>query len=254
MGQYMVRAVEKTADFRVSFGVDRTPDKYANAFPVWSAAPATAQAVDLLVDFSHPDNLADLLDFALAHSSPLLIATTGLTQDHHAAIARAGRHIPILVTSNTSLGVGALVAILPELCKRLGIGFDVEIVEKHHRHKIDAPSGTANLFAATIAQAMGGDMPQVHGRAGACGPRPSAQIGMHAVRGGGICGEHSIIFAGEHEVIEIRHSALSRELFAHDALQLGRLLLNMPPGVYANEDLSPGKSEVHHNGENDRSV
>ncbi|HSL93310.1 MAG TPA: 4-hydroxy-tetrahydrodipicolinate reductase [Bacillota bacterium] len=237
MGRHLVSAIEESADFAVTFGVDRTPNKYANTFPVWTIADDSAPPVDLLIDFSHPDNLADLLSFAVSHKVPALIATTGLTHMHQQIIEEAGLKIPILVTANTSLGISSVAAVLRELCNLLGNSFDVEIIEKHHRHKIDAPSGTARLFAGVITDALGQDMRQIHGREGRLGPRPQAQIGMHAVRGGGIYGEHTVMFAGEHEVIEIRHTALSRELFAHGALSLGRRLTGMPPGVYANEDL-----------------
>lgn len=237
MGQNVVRAIEKSTDFVVGFGVDRTPGKCVNSFPVWSTVDASAPPVELLIDFSHPENLADLVSFAVSHKVPALVASTGLTTIHQQMIEEAGLQIPILVTANTSLGISCVTAVLRAMCTFLCDSFDVEIIEKHHRHKIDSPSGTAKLFAGVITEIMGQDVQQVHGRQGRLGPRPQAQIGMHAVRGGGIYGEHTVIFAGEHEVIEIRHTALSRELFAHGALDLGRKLTGMPPGVYANEDL-----------------
>jgi 4-hydroxy-tetrahydrodipicolinate reductase len=237
MGQHVANAVAKSTDFVVAFGIDRSPDKCANSFPVWPTLSDSAPPVDLLIDFSHPCNLVDVLSFAISRDVPALIATTGLTQEHQQMIRQAGQKIPILVSANTSLGISGVGAALRVLSSRLASDFDVEIIEKHHRHKIDAPSGTAKLFAGVINETVGQDMQQTHGREGLCGPRPQAEIGMHAVRGGGIFGEHTIVFAGEHEVIEITHTALSRELFAHGALNLGRRLVGRPPGVYTNDDL-----------------
>ncbi len=243
MGQNMVRAMASNPDFHIAFGVDRTPDKFANGFPVLPKVEFSCPPVDLIIDFSHPDNLSDLLAFAVSTGAAALIATTGLSDENHALISESGLQIPVLTAANTSLGINTVVAVLRELRSRLGSSFDVEIIEKHHRHKLDAPSGTACLFAQVITKTADADLKQVYGREGRCGPREQAEIGVHAVRGGGICGDHTVIFAGEHEVIEIRHSALSRELFAYDALRLGRKLVLRPPGIYSTEDLWHSKTE-----------
>jgi 4-hydroxy-tetrahydrodipicolinate reductase len=217
--------------------MDRTPAKFRNDFPVFRTPDAYDGSVDLIIDFSHPGNLEAILSYATRNLVPTLIATTGLSEAEMQAVLSAGQTIPILYAPNTSLGVSIINRILREYSPYLSDGFDIEIVEKHHNQKSDAPSGTAKLFASTINSALGGAYTSVHGRFGHTGPRGSREIGVHSVRGGAIAGEHVVVFAGEQEIIEIKHTALSKSLFAQDALRLCRQLVSSPRGAYTVDDI-----------------
>lgn len=237
MGQVLREVIDATPDFVISFGVDRSPDKIKNPFPVSTVPSAGPASIDLIIDFSHPDSLSAVLYYASEHRLPTLIATTGMSAEHYAMIEQAGKIVPVLHCANTSFGIAIINKILREYAKQLSDGFDIEIIEKHHRHKIDAPSGTAKLFAATIQQASAKVADLMHGREGQCGPRRQEELGIHSVRGGTITGEHTIVFAGEQETVEIKHTAMSKMLFAQDALRLARRLINLPNGVYTAEEL-----------------
>ena len=237
MGQKLCQAISSSADFEISFGVDRSPAKHQNPFPVFDTPDKFEGSIDLFIDFSHPCNLEMILEYAERNLLPTLVATTGLSEQQMGLIQNAGQTIPILYSPNTSLGVSVVNSILRTYSSYLSQGFDIEIIEKHHKKKIDAPSGTARLFAHTINSALGDSHTFVHGRTGQTGPREMKEIGIHAVRGGAIVGEHTILFAGEQEVIEIKHTALSKLLFAEDALRLCRLLVTAPKGAYSVDDL-----------------
>lgn len=242
MGRTLCQAILASAEFEMTFGVDRNPAKFHNDFPVVTAPDDYAGSIDLMIDFSHPSNLETILAYVTSRLVPTLIATTGLCEDQMRMVQSAGQTIPILYSPNTSLGISILNSILRTYTAHFGEGYDIEIVEKHHNRKIDAPSGTAKLFAETINKALGNTLTYVHGRYGQPGPRRAKEIGIHAVRGGSIAGEHTVIFAGEQEVIEIRHTALSKSLFAQHALRLCRLLVNAPKGAYTNDNLYDSNS------------
>lgn len=237
MGQLLCKTILASEDFVLAFGVDRNPDKYDLSFPIFESAYAYEGDIDLIIDFSHASSLEALLDFATNKRIHTLIATTGLTDVHMAKVHEAAQKIPILYTANLSFGINVITRLLSQVAKSLSEGFDIEIIEKHHNKKIDAPSGTAYLLANTINRALDETMSLTHGRHGADCLRKTNEIGIHSVRGGNIFGEHTILFAGEQELIEIKHTALSKDLFAQDALKVGRLLLNKPVGYYTMQDL-----------------
>lgn len=200
---------------------------------------ALADASDALVDFSSPGALDANLGAAIAAGIPILVGTTGLDESHHAAIDDAARTIPVLQTGNTSLGVTLLAHLVRQAASRLGPDWDIEVLEMHHRMKVDAPSGTALLLGEAAAQARGIDLAShaESGRHGHTGRRAEGAIGFAALRGGTVAGEHSVIFAGEQERITLSHSAENRMIFARGAVQGAAWLIGKPPGRYAMQDV-----------------
>ncbi len=200
---------------------------------------ALAGKADALVDFSSPAALAATLDACIAAGIPLLIGTTGLTADNHAAIDTAAQSIPVLQTGNTSLGVTMLAALVQQAAARLGDDWDVEIVEMHHRNKVDAPSGTAILLGEAAAKGRGIELASntESGRDGHTGARGRGAIGFAALRGGTVAGEHSVILAGEQERITLSHSAENRAIFAKGAVRGATWLIGKPAGRYTMNDV-----------------
>lgn len=201
--------------------------------------PSDPEPGTVVIDFSLPPSTIQHLSWARRHGLPEVIATTGFSDDQRREIEAATRDCPIVLTSNTSLGVNAFFALAEQAVKMLGPGYDLEIVEMHHRHKKDAPSGTARTLAERVAQARGLDYAQHarHGRHGDVGARPDEEIGIHALRGGDVVGDHTLILAGPNERIEIRHQAQSRELFAQGALVIADWLKDRKPGFYSMKDV-----------------
>ena len=257
MGQLLSKHISHTDDFEVLFGVDREPDKIKNGFPVYqdpfeyydnlqeNSDDHTGHhcdhhidpRIDLLIDFSHVSNLDQLLIFAIEKNIPTVIATTGIQEQHVTQMKAASLEIPLLYAPNLSLGVNIMNSILKHYTKIMDEGFDIEIIEKHHSLKRDAPSGTALLLANTINHALGDEMTLVFGRQGSESLRTPNEIGIHSVRGGSISGEHTVLFAGEQEILEIKHTALSKDLFAHDALRISRVFTHKTAGFYTVADL-----------------
>jgi len=237
MGQLLCKTILASENFELSFGVDRMPDKHSKAYPVFASAFDFPCDIDLIIDFSHTSNLENLLEFATFKGVPTLIATTGFTEGHMALIQVAAQKVPVLCAANLSFGINVITRLLSQVAQSLNEGFDIEIIEKHHNKKIDAPSGTALLLANTINHALDNRMTLSFGRHGVDCPRQPNEIGIHTVRGGNISGEHTILFAGDQEIIEIKHTALSKDLFAQDALKVGKWLVNQPIGFYTMQDL-----------------
>ena len=198
-----------------------------------------AGGCDVLVDFSAAEALPLHLEAALAAGKPLVIGTTGLGADHHAAIDRAAARIAILQSANMSLGVNLLAHLVRETATRLGEEWDVEIVEMHHRHKADAPSGTALMLGGAAAEGRGVALDKVsdRGRDGMTGARAPGHIGFAALRGGSVAGEHQVIFATEGERLELGHRAESRDIFARGAVKAAVWLKDRPPGRYSMTDV-----------------
>jgi 4-hydroxy-tetrahydrodipicolinate reductase len=193
-----------------------------------------AREADVLVDFSSPDALKANLAAARVAGIPILIGTTGLGDNHHAATDEAARSIAVLQTGNTSLGVTLLAHLVREAASRLGDDWDIEIVEMHHRMKVDAPSGTALLLGEAAAEGRGIDLAghSERGRDGHTGAREPGAIGFASLRGGTVAGEHSVILAGEQERITLSHSAENRMIFARGAVRAAGWLTGQPPGRY----------------------
>jgi 4-hydroxy-tetrahydrodipicolinate reductase len=198
-----------------------------------------ADASDVLVDFSSPGSLEANLHAAIGAGIPLLIGTTGLEERHHRAIDDAARAVPILQTGNTSLGITLLSHLVQEAATRLGEDWDIEIVEMHHRHKVDAPSGTALLLGEAAARGRGVELAECResGRDGHTGERAAGAIGFAALRGGTVAGEHSVIMAGSQERLTFSHSAEDRSIFARGAARAAEWLTGREPGRYTMRDV-----------------
>jgi 4-hydroxy-tetrahydrodipicolinate reductase len=223
MGQALVRAIE-AAGHESAGGVDKGGD-----------VAALADHSDALVDFTAPAALEGNLHAAVGAGIPILVGTTGLDERHHAAIDSAALAIAVLQTGNTSLGVTVLAHLVHEAAARLGPEWDIEVVEMHHRMKVDAPSGTALLLGEAAAQARGIDLAasSERGRDGCTGARAEGAIGFASLRGGTIAGEHSVILAGPHERLTLTHSAEDRMIFANGAVRGAAWLIGRPAGRYA---------------------
>ena len=228
MGKAIARAVEEHESARLA-GAAGKGDNFA----------ALAAACDVLIDFSTPDALHAHLDAAVNAGTPIVVGTTGLTDEHERALHQAGDRIAVLASANMSLGVNLLAHLVREAAARLGPDWDIEIVEMHHRHKVDAPSGTALLLGSAAAQGRGVDLAQVsdRGRDGITGARTPGHIGFASLRGGSVAGEHLAIFAGEGERIELGHRAENRDIFARGAVRAALWLKDRPAGLYSMADL-----------------
>ena len=222
MGQALTRAIE-AAGHESAGGVDKGDD-----------AAGLADRSDALLDFSAPAALEANLHAAVGAGVPILVGTTGLEERHHAAIDSAALAIPVLQTGNTSLGVTLLAHLVREAAGRLGPEWDIEIVEMHHRLKVDAPSGTALLLGEAAAEGRGVDFhaPNGPGRFGHTGARETGAIGFASLRGGTVAGEHSVILAGAQERLTLAHSAEDRMIFAHGAVRGAAWLIGQPAGRY----------------------
>ena len=194
---------------------------------------------DVVIDFSSPPATLALAPIAASHGVALVSGTTGLGDDARAALWRAAERVAVLWEPNMSLGVHVLSDLVAKAAAAL-VDWDVEVVETHHRAKVDAPSGTALRLADIAARSRAGASRLVHGREGRPGARPSDEIGMHAVRGGDILGDHVVHFMGGGERLELAHRATSRDVFAHGALRAARYLAHKPAGTYALRDLIAG--------------
>lgn len=193
---------------------------------------------DVIIDFSHPDNLENTLAFSKSTGIPCVIGTTNLTNNQKSLMAETAMHAPVLYSANYSLGVAVIKKAAKMLYDALGVDFDVEIIETHHNKKADAPSGTAKAIADAIDPENA--IPRVYGREGAPGARGN-EIGIHAVRGGTVAGEHKVMFFGEDETLEIRHEAISRRIFAKGACRAAHWLIGKANGLYNMEDVLWGK-------------
>ena len=198
-----------------------------------------ARKADVLIDFSAPQALEANLTAAREAGIPIVVGTTGLSDAHHGLIDEAARHISVLQTGNTSLGVTLLAHLVREAAQRLGADWDIEIAEMHHRRKVDAPSGTALLLGEAVAEGRGIDLAanRESGRDGHTGARTEGAIGFAALRGGTVAGEHSVIFAGEQERLTFSHSAENRTIFARGAVRAAEWLIGRTPGRYGMADV-----------------
>jgi 4-hydroxy-tetrahydrodipicolinate reductase len=234
MGQ-AIAAVATERGVTIAGGTDRVGSgDIAPGIPIGSDPLALAEKADLLIDFSVPGALSAHLDACIAARKPILIGTTGLEAAHHALIDKAAAHIPVLQTGNTSLGVNLLAALVERAAASLGDDWDIEIVEMHHRHKVDAPSGTALMLGEAAARGRGIPLAghSARGRDGITGARKAGDIGFASLRGGSVAGDHQAIFATDGERIEIGHRAENRTIFARGAIKGALWLARQPAGRY----------------------
>ena len=191
---------------------------------------------DVAIDFSHADAAASISAVAIKSKTPLVIGTTGHSAKQRDDIVAASKQIPVVLASNFSVGVNALFALTENAAKILGDDFDLEIVETHHRMKKDAPSGTAKTLVEILQRARQTKILR-HGREGIVGERGKSEIGIHSVRGGDVVGDHTVIFAGQSERLELTHRASSRETFARGALRAAQWIVGKPAGLYSMQDV-----------------
>ena len=237
MGRVISDLVQDMDDMVIAAGVDAF--KRGNeGYPVFDSLDACDVDVDVIVDFSAAAAVDQVIDYALAHRIPLVECTTGLSQDQLDRLEECSRQTAVLRSANMSLGVNTLLKLVGVAAKVLArSGFDMEIVEKHHRRKLDAPSGTALALADAIQEALEEDYEYVYNRSDRRMQRPAGEIGISAVRGGSIVGEHDVIFAGTDEVLELRHTAYSRAIFGKGAIAAAKFLAEQEAGMYTMKDV-----------------
>ncbi len=218
-------------DCKIISGIDKIAEKYSD-FEIYDSPSKLESKPDVIIDFSHPAALGELLEYCLSTNTALVIATTGYNDEQISAIKKAGEQIPIFFTFNMSLGINLLIKLAKTASEILGGQFDIEILEKHHNLKIDAPSGTAIMLADAINETLDNKYKYSYDRHSMRKKREPNEIGLHSVRGGTIVGEHDIIFAGHDEVITLSHAAHSKEVFAVGAVNAAVFLAGKPAGIY----------------------
>ena len=241
VGQTISRLMKQHEDIQLVAGVDPYLD-LPNPFPVFSKIEECDIPVDVIIDFSTATAVKGLIDYCLAHQTPAVICTTGLSPEDIEYLTKASTKVPIFFSANMSLGINLLIALAKRATEVLsGSGFDIEIIEKHHNQKIDAPSGTALAIADAINDTLDHTYRYRYDRSTVRDKRPLKEIGIHAVRGGTIVGEHEILFAGNDEFISLTHQATSKEVFAVGAINAAKFLAHKAPGLYNMEHLLDAK-------------
>lgn len=236
MGRVIANLVAEDEKCEIVAGIDITGQS-DRPFPVYECLAAVKEEADVLIDFTSPKLLTELLADAKVKKMPLVLCTTGYSEAQVAEIKAASKELPILRSANMSLGVNILLQLVKRAAAVLSEeGFDIDIVEKHHRLKKDAPSGTALAIADAVNEALPECYEYVFDRSGRREERPKKEIGISAVRGGTIVGEHEVIFAGNDEVIEIKHTAYSKAIFGKGAVAAAKFLAGREPGMYNMQD------------------
>jgi len=241
MGNAVCRLAAKNPDVEIVAGVDILPPGGGLSYPIYSDITQCQQPADVVICFFPPSASADIetmLTYCVNKQIPMVMCTTGLPQSTLETMSHRAEKVAVFQSANLSLGINLLVNMLNRTTKLLyDAGFDIEIIEKHHNQKLDAPSGTAYLLADAANQALGGKMQYVSDRSQASDKRTRKEIGLHALRGGSIVGEHNVIFAGQDEVLELTHIAGSRDVFAVGAINAARFIKDKPPGLYNMQEL-----------------
>ena len=228
MGKVLTKCANEDSELEIICGASK--DDLDVPFKTYHKMSEVEELADVIIDFSHHSTIEDTLSYAIKTKTPIVIATTGFNDEELTKIKKASNIIPIFHSSNMSLGVNVLVKLVKEAAKSLN-GFDIEIIEKHHNKKLDAPSGTAVMIANGVKEVLP-DSEYIYGRHGRSDKRSSNEIGIHAIRGGTIVGEHTTIFAGHDEVVEIKHSAQSKDIFAKGAIAAAKFLVKQEAGYY----------------------
>ena len=237
MGRMITDIANKDTDVQIVAGIDAY-DKVANDYPVFTNIFDCNVDADVIIDFSTASAIDDLLKYAVEKKIPVVLCTTGLTSEQLDNVQKASEKVAILKSANMSLGINTLMKILKVATEVLANrGYDIEIVEKHHNQKIDAPSGTALALADCINQVLNNEYDYTYDRSSRREKRPEKEIGISAVRGGTIVGEHEVIYAGIDEVIEIKHTAYSRAVFAKGAVDAAKYLASKETGMYNMADV-----------------
>ena len=232
MGRMITEIVKNEEDAVIAAGVDKFTG-IPNDYPVFEEIAQCDVDVDVVIDFSNAGAVDELLDYCVKKSLPVVLCTTGLSDEQIKKVDECSEKIAVLKSANMSMGINLLLKLLKDAAKVLApAGYDIELVEKHHNQKLDAPSGTALALADSINEAMGNEYEYVYDRSQVRKKRDAKEIGISAVRAGTIVGEHEVIFAGTDEVIEFKHTAYSRSVFAKGAVEAGKFLAGQPAGMY----------------------
>lgn len=240
MGRTVAQIASADAGIEIVAGFDVNTVKQGT-FPVYADPMEYGGQADVIVDFSNPTALDALLRYCVSKKIPLVLCTTGHDERQLADVRATSEKVPVFKTGNLSVGINLLADLVKRACAFLGDGFDVEIVERHHRRKVDAPSGTALMLADAAKSALPYDAGYVYERQSVRQPRGKTEIGISAVRGGTIVGEHEVIFAGLDEVIELKHTAYSRDVFAAGAVRAAKFMGGIKkPGMYDMKNLLDG--------------
>lgn len=240
MGGFVAEAVKENENCEALFGIDAFGESKYD-FPVYKSFDEATDKPDVIIDFSNPAALDGMLAYALENSVPCVICTTGYSQEQVAKIKAASEKTAVFYSGNMSLGINLLIELAKQATKVLGDSFDIEIVEKHHNLKVDAPSGTALMIADAVSDTLEKEPQYVYDRHSYRKKRSKNEIGIHSVRGGTIVGEHEVIFAGHDEVVTVTHQAQSKQVFAVGAVNAALFLSSQGAGMYQMSDLLADK-------------
>lgn len=236
MGNVVASIVENDPHCEIVAGIDARP--ITASFPTYTDCSECMETADVIIDFSTADAVPSLLEFSANKKIPVVVCTTGLSDECIGKLNSISKNVAVLKSANMSLGVNLLLDLVQRAAEKLfDAGFDIEILEKHHNQKIDAPSGTALAIADAINHALDYKMDYVYDRSHTRTKRERNEIGMHAVRGGTIVGEHDVIFAGRDEIVTLNHTAMSKEIFAVGAVKAAKFLAGKPAGFYSMRDV-----------------
>lgn len=234
MGREVISQIESSTNFEISCGIDSKKD--AAFFPIYSSPYDVKEKVDVIIDFSVPEASMQILKYAKEKNIPIVIATTGFSEKQKQIIKESSKYIAIFQSANMSYETHLMASLLKKVAKALPES-DVEIVETHHRNKLDAPSGTALLLADSINDALDNQMDYCYSRHERREKRPQKEIGFSSIRGGTEAGKHAVLFLGENETLEITHTVTSRSVFAKGALKAAEFIVSKPNGFYSMDDL-----------------
>ena len=237
MGKMITSLVSSDDGAEIAAGIDVFDDG-KNDYPVFKDIAGCSTPADVIIDFSLPESTGGLLKYAVEKGLPVVLCTTGLSEEQIKEVEKASESIAILRSANMSLGINVLIKVLKDIAPVLNeAGFDIEIVEKHHRDKKDAPSGTALMLADAVNGSLDNALNYVYDRSTRSEKRPDKEIGISAIRGGSIPGDHDVVFAGKDEVITLSHRAYSRSIFGKGAIEAAKFLADKKPGMYGMSDV-----------------
>lgn len=237
MGQMITGLIAEDADVEIAAGVDKYTG-ISNAYPVFESITACDVEVDVIIDFSNALGVDELLDYCVEKKLPVVLCTTGLSKEQLDRVNEVSGKTAVLKSANMSMGINLLLKLLKDAAKVLApAGYDMELVERHHNQKLDAPSGTALALADSMNEALDNEYHYVYDRSQVRQKRDKKEIGISSVRGGTIVGDHEVIFAGTDEVIEFKHTAYSRSVFGKGAVEAAKFLAGKPAGMYDMSDV-----------------
>ena len=236
MGTVISNLVKNDDSVEIVAGFDIDTDS-PNGYPVYATPDEFTCKADAVIDFSHPACFDSVLEYAVKTKTAVVFATTGLSDEQKQAMKDASEKTAVFFSANMSIGVNLLIELVQQAAKVLEENFDIEIIEKHHNQKIDAPSGTALAIADAINEVLESKKEYIYDRHSVRKKRSVSEMGIHTLRGGTIVGEHDVIFAGNNELIELKHTATSREVFAVGAVAAAKFMAGKPEGFYSMKDL-----------------